>query len=53
VEHRTESGRKLRILTVTDEFTRECVGIEVEHRMKAKFVAMTLLRLFNESSISL
>lgn len=46
VEDRTESGRKLRILTVVDEFTRRCVEVEVEHRMNAKFVARTLLRLF-------
>lgn len=30
VEDRTEGGRKLRILTVADEFTRECVTVEVE-----------------------
>jgi putative transposase len=46
VEDRTESGRKLRILTVVDEFTRRCVEVEVEHRMNARFVAQTLLRLF-------
>lgn len=46
VEDRTETGRKLRILTVVDEFTRRCVEVEVEHRMNAKFVARTLLRLF-------
>jgi putative transposase len=48
VEDRTAGGRKLRVLTVEDEFTRECVGLEVEHRMNAKFVAMTLLKLFRE-----
>ena len=46
VEDRTETGRKIRVLTVVDEFTRECVGVEVEHRMDAKFVAGTLTRLF-------
>ena len=46
VEDRTEGGRKLRVLTVVDEFTRECVEVEVEHRMNARFVAGTLLRLF-------
>jgi putative transposase len=46
VEDRTETGRKLRILTIEDEFTRECVEIEVEYRMNAKFVAAALLRLF-------
>ncbi len=48
VEDRTEAGRKLRVLTVADEFTRECVAVEVEYRMNAKFVAGTLLRLFTE-----
>jgi putative transposase len=46
VEDRTETGRKLRILTVVDEFTRRCIEVEVEHKMNAKFVARTLLRLF-------
>lgn len=46
MEDRTETGRKLRILTVVDEFTRRCMEVEVEHRMNAKFVARTLLRLF-------
>ncbi len=46
VEDRTESGRKLRVLTVEDEFTRECVAVEVEYRMNARYVADTLLRLF-------
>src|SRR5207253_8398887 len=43
MEDRTESGRKLRILTVEDEFTRLCLAIEVEHRMNARFVADTLM----------
>jgi len=51
LEDRTESGRKLRILTVEDEFTRLCLEIEVEHRMNADFVAKTLLRLFEEHGV--
>jgi hypothetical protein len=51
VEDRTKAGRKLRILTVVDEFTRRCVGIEIEHRMNAKFVAGTLLNLFAEHGV--
>jgi hypothetical protein len=46
VEDRTETGRKLRILTIVDEFTRRCLELEVEHRMNAKFVTRTLLKLF-------
>ena len=45
VEDRTEAGRKLRVLTVVDEFTRECMTVEVEYRMDAKFVARTLLEV--------
>lgn len=48
VEDRTEMGRKLRILTVVDEFTRECLAVEVEYRMNARYVSETLLRLFGE-----
>jgi putative transposase len=45
MEDRTETGRKLRILTVEDEFTRMCLAIEVEHRMNSRFVADTLMGL--------
>jgi putative transposase len=48
MEDRTESGRKLRILTVADEFTRLCLTIEVEHRMNSRFVADTLMGLIAE-----
>jgi putative transposase len=48
VEDRTETGRKLRLLTVVDEFTRRGLTVEVEHRMNARFVAQTLRRLFAE-----
>jgi len=51
VEDRTETGRTLRVLTVADEFTRECVAVEVEYRMNARFVAETLLRLFGERGV--
>jgi len=48
MEDRTEHGRKLRILTVEDEFTRLCLAIEVEHRMTARFVADVLMGLIAE-----
>jgi putative transposase len=41
-------GRQLKILTIVDEYTRECLAVEVEHRMPAGFVCRTLLRLFGE-----
>ena len=48
MEDRTETGRKLRVLTIVDEFTRRGMEVEVEQRMNAKFVAQTLLRLFEQ-----
>jgi putative transposase len=41
-------GRKLKILTVEDEFTRRCLAVEVEGRMPASSVCRVLLRLFAE-----
>lgn len=43
-----ENGRKLKVLTITDEFTRLCLEIEVEHRLTSAQVGRTLLRLFAE-----
>jgi putative transposase len=43
-----QDGRKLKILTVEDEFTRRCLTIEVERRMPASGVCRVLLRLFGE-----
>lgn len=48
LEDRSEGGRKLRILTVEDEFTRLCLTIEVEYRMNSRFVADTLMALIAE-----
>ena len=48
MEDRTETSRKLRVLTIVDEFTRRGMAVEVEHRMNARFVAQTLVRLFEE-----
>ena len=39
---RTEDGRQLRILVVIDEFTRECLAIEVGRSFTARNVIMTL-----------
>ncbi len=33
VEDRTHDGRKFRMLTVIDEYTRECLAIEVDRRL--------------------
>ena len=46
VEDRTRDGRKIRMLTVIDEFTRECVAIEVKRRLGSQDVLAVLARLF-------
>ena len=42
MEDRTEEGRKLRLLTVLDEHTRECLAIRVERTISARRVISTL-----------
>lgn len=44
----TEDGRTLKWLPVVDEFTRECLTIEVERHMTGKDVARLLERLMAE-----
>jgi putative transposase len=41
-----QDGRKPKVLTVEDEFTRRCLAIEVERRMPSGVVCRVLLRLF-------
>ncbi|MBE7559587.1 transposase family protein [bacterium] len=45
MEDATAEGRKLRVLTLVDEYTRECPVIEVDRRMKAKDVIRVLERV--------
>ena len=45
VEDRTASGSKLRLLTVLDEHTRECLAIEVARYQRSQDVILTLSRL--------
>ena len=42
------NGRKLKILHVVDEFTRECLSIHVDSRLPASKVQSVLERLFGE-----
>jgi transposase InsO family protein len=42
----TRDGRRLKLLPVVDEFTRECLAIEVERRLTARDVVATLAYLF-------
>lgn len=46
VADRTHDGRKIRMLTAIDEFTRECLAIEVKRRLNSQDVLAVLARLF-------
>ncbi len=46
VSDRTEKGGRLRMLSVVDEFTRECLTIEVARKFKGKDVVKILKELF-------
>jgi putative transposase len=46
VMDQTHDGKRLKMLPVVDEFTRECLAIEVERSMTAKDVVETLRYLF-------
>jgi putative transposase len=48
LEDRTVNGQKLRLLTVTDEFTRESLAIEVGRSLPAVQVAVILERVIGE-----
>lgn len=44
----TVDGRRLRCLTLIDEFTRECIAIEVDRRLPATRVMEVLTRAFEQ-----
>ena len=46
VQDRTHDGKAFRLLTVVDEFTRECLAIRVERRLGADEVLGVLTELF-------
>lgn len=48
VEDRTHDGRTFRMLTVVDEFSRECLAITVARRLNSDDVLATLADLFVE-----
>jgi putative transposase len=48
VMDRTENGRRLKMMPVVDEHTRECLSIEVERSITAEDVIGTLARLFHQ-----
>jgi transposase InsO family protein len=43
---RTRDGRAIKILTVIDGYTRECLAIKVDRKLKSKDVVMVLADLF-------
>ena len=51
LEERTLSGRKLRILCVTDEFTRESLALEAGTSFRSERVCVVLESLFRERSV--
>ena len=48
VEDRTRDGRKFRMLTVIDKYTRECLAIEVARHLRSDDVLHRLTELFVE-----
>ncbi len=48
VEDRTHNGRKFRMLTVIDEYTRECLAITVARHLRSDDVLHQLTELFVE-----
>ena len=46
VQDRTEDGRMFRMLTVIDEYTRECLAIQVARRLRSDDVLYCLADLF-------
>jgi len=46
VMDRTEDGRRLKMMPVVDEYTRECLNLEVERSITAEGVVAALARLF-------
>lgn len=46
VQERLHNGKKIRLLTVIDEFTRKCLMIKVGYRLKSQEVLDALAKLF-------
>ena len=51
VADRTQDGRPLKMLTVVDEYTRECLAIDVERRADSMSVLERLAALFVERGV--
>ena len=46
VHHRTHEGRPYRLLAIVDEYTRECLAIDVERKLNSENVLERLGELF-------
>jgi putative transposase len=44
----TEDGRRLKIMPIVEEYSRECLALETERSITAEDVVETLARLFTE-----
>jgi transposase InsO family protein len=53
VMDRTGDGKALKFLNIIDEYTRECLSINVERNLKAQDVSDILFYLFNTRGIPL
>ena len=51
VMNRSDDGRSMKMLTLIDEFTRECLAIVVERRLNSEDVLATLYELFMERGV--
>ena len=51
IHTRTRDGRKMKILTILDEYTRECLSIDVKRRFTSDDVLYRLTNLFITNSI--
>ena len=48
---RTHDGRWFRLLTIIDEYSRECLAIDVDRRLNSDSVLDRLMRLFVERGL--
>jgi len=48
VMDQTEDGRRLKLLPIVDEYSRECLTIEVERRFTGRDIVRILARLFKQ-----
>ena len=51
VATRTEDGRPVKLLTIVDEYTRECLAIEVARRLRSDDVLFCLAELFVDRGV--